>query len=291
MYHFNCECGEDIEVELFNAGSNMECPSCHRSVSVPSSVVLKKLAGDSHSFLSPIERIAQAVSERSAPFDGTCHRCHSQDASVEIPMDFTFLVERQVEDDGPHASPAGIVFHSGDITSEDWRRLHVPLFLCQQCYRSFDEERRRSETRGSWMVLVYSVGFAVALIVACFISFVLPVTLPLVLLVFWRIFKFRHRKKIDPYLVRWVSEIPKFGKVIVSEDEYQLSVGVTRSFRRSESKSPETKKTEPGERLDHVPNQIADKFAPGQFVTCLFCGVGVVVMANGGCPSCRRVMS
>ena len=140
------------------------------------------------------------------------------------------------------------------------------------------------------MAVAYAVGFVMAFIIGCFLAFVLPVTLPLVLFVFWRIFQFRHRKKLEPFLVPWLNRVSGLDEVIAAEDEYQLSFGDTRPYRRTGQVTAVDDLEQSWEpRL--AMKAVGDEITPGHLVACPFCGVDVVVMASGLCPSCRRVVA
>lgn len=53
--YVDCQCGNQLRVELFHAGTDKTCPSCRATVKIPSSDELKELAGDKYPYLRPIE--------------------------------------------------------------------------------------------------------------------------------------------------------------------------------------------------------------------------------------------
>lgn len=77
-YEVACHCGAVHEVELWHAGTKREC-RCGESVTIPSSVALRKRAGESDTPLSLPQQI-QKASESGKLFGTECLSCDEETA-------------------------------------------------------------------------------------------------------------------------------------------------------------------------------------------------------------------
>lgn len=71
-YSTACSCGRELTVEATQAGAELECPSCRRSVKVPRLSQLRVAAGESAIPLNAMERVHQAVKSGQLPSNLVC---------------------------------------------------------------------------------------------------------------------------------------------------------------------------------------------------------------------------
>lgn len=262
MYHVDCECGARIEVTLVQAGLDLLCPNCGKNVSVPNTVKLRELSGDTHGNLTPLQRADLALRDGAPPFDGRCQRCHKHQADVEVPVSFEFLEERFLENDGGLTISGQFKVSGG---TEQWVCFEFPLLFCEQCHSKFRVERRRARWSGLFrslrstillgplvlLLLLFSVFVphlsvpAMALILLMtfrfrslgsatwlrplallllLLSLFVPLLPPLVTmaLILLMAFRFRRRKNVDPFVLSVLETLPFVGEAVQEEDEYRV---------------------------------------------------------------------
>jgi hypothetical protein len=71
-YSISCSCGREFAVEATQAGAELECPGCRRSVKVPRLSQLRVAAGESAIPLNAAERVTVAVREGKLPNNLVC---------------------------------------------------------------------------------------------------------------------------------------------------------------------------------------------------------------------------
>jgi hypothetical protein len=124
-----CECGSRIGVALIEAGRLKKCPSCDRSVRVPSLLALKKLQGDDHPLLNAWEKLKRAIQCNEAPFDGVCQRCSQAPEEVRTEVELSVLLERALSPDQGVLPGPGVVVITADQGESVWNTVHVPVLL------------------------------------------------------------------------------------------------------------------------------------------------------------------
>lgn len=235
-YFVECDCGKRIRVELFNAGTTKVCPSCNSEVSVPDSITLKELSGDKYPFLRPIEKIQQALRNAEPPFDGLCHVCSDVDADHQVPITFNVMVERHVEDDGGiRPTITGKVELYAAASEELRQSTTFPLLLCTQCHAQFQSASSRAKVKNIVNALSLAALFGAFLYFAYHHAEVVATLAGIISLIgaiAWAA-KFRQTKKLDPFVLSWLSNIRWVPEAIEAEDEYTLSIGESRPFQRS----------------------------------------------------------
>ena len=232
-YFVECGCGIKLRVELFEAGTTKLCPSCKSEVRVPSSTKLKELSGDKYPLLRPIEKIQQALSNREPPFDGQCHGCDEDQATYQVPVTLSVMVERSVNDEGglrPTVT-GNILLYTG-AAEELWQSTTLPLLLCPRCHLRFQAANFRAKIYRllkTFSLLVLGSAFL------CFAYFyteliaALAGVISLIGAIAWMI-QFRHTKKLDPFVNEWLCQIRWVPEALAAEDEFQLSVGESSLF-------------------------------------------------------------
>ena len=71
-YSVSCACGRQFPVEATQAGAELDCPSCSRSVKVPRLSSLRSAAGEEAIPLNAMERVNQAVKLGLLPSNLVC---------------------------------------------------------------------------------------------------------------------------------------------------------------------------------------------------------------------------
>ncbi|QDT63243.1 hypothetical protein [Calycomorphotria hydatis] len=233
-YYVDCECSSYVTVELFQAGTSVECEDCGREVKIPSSVKLKEMAGDKYPNASPLERAEIAIENGERPFDGQCQRCRKVAAEVVQPANFRFLQERYFDHDGgvdmSYKGPVSLV--AGAPTEEHWKTLAIPLMFCKQCYDDFTLDRTSSARASAPTTLLHLVGWAALLLLMICLCIFLPfVGIPVAFFLFARLVQWKTRKKGDPVLLNFVKKLRWVGAVVSREDEYTLTLGESRPLK------------------------------------------------------------
>lgn len=82
-YQVTCECGQYVFAEIWMAGTTTNCP-CGRNVLIPSSIELRKSAGQTAAPLSTLEEFAFAA-RHGELFDEDCANCF-QPATDQLPI-------------------------------------------------------------------------------------------------------------------------------------------------------------------------------------------------------------
>ncbi|WP_254512637.1 hypothetical protein [Anatilimnocola floriformis] len=83
-YTTSCPCGRDVPVEATQAGTELECPGCRRSVRVPRLSALRVAAGETAIPLNAAERVAHAVKQGLLPSNLVCPVTHGSVNAVAI---------------------------------------------------------------------------------------------------------------------------------------------------------------------------------------------------------------
>lgn len=162
-YRVPCSCGEKLTVELWNAGSNFDCPRCRQSVQIPNSIKLKEMSGDPYPHLGPMEKIRETAGNRESPFDGHCHGCGNAKATVEIPLALFSLKERSINEPTAPVLPiitpffVGVAWKKGVITDETWDRVDFPAQLCDRCHHAVNQSNSWIGVR-TWLPWILSLG-------------------------------------------------------------------------------------------------------------------------------------
>ena len=227
-YYVECDCGKRIRVELFQAGSEIRCDSCNKTVVVPSTTDLKELSGDKYPLLRPMEKILRALEEHEPPFDGVCHHCDEADANFAIPISFDVMVERYVEHDGKiRPTISGGIKLEVAAAEEVRQELTFPLLLCDSCHSEYQSAKSAAGLKNKLRLLGLLGLFVAFLIFAYFNAEVVAALAG----IFWLIgaiawaARFRHTKKIDPYIIPWLNDIRWVPEALAMEDEYNLTIG------------------------------------------------------------------
>lgn len=241
MYHVECGCGQQIPVELYQAGTKVECPGCRQPVAIPSSTKLKTASGDKHPLLSPLEKVAIAASAKEFPFQGACHKCQANEAAFATPIEFKAMIERVILKEGGirPISLSVFVLTTGE-SEEQWVTVRFPLLLCGKCQSEFALDHKRSGRKGLFknvimfgllalfLYLVYLRPEAVVAIAGL---------LSLVGMVAW-VANLRGTKKGETFLSRWLGGIRWVPEMIQSEQEYSLTAGHSEPIRRATNVTP-----------------------------------------------------
>ena len=232
-YFVECACGTKLRVELFNAGDTKICPSCKSEVRIPGSTKLKELAGDKYPLLRPIEKIQQTLSSAEPPFDGACHVCSDIPATHQIPVTLSVMVERHVHDEGglrPTVS-GGILLYTG-AAEEFWQSTHFPLLLCPRCHARFQTANSRAQIKRvlkTSSLLILGCAFLYIAFYYTEIIAALAGVISLIGGIAWMM-QFRHTKRLDSFVLDWLSHIRWVPEALAAEDEYRLSIGKSHTF-------------------------------------------------------------
>lgn len=232
-YFVQCDCGSEIRVELFDAGTSKTCPSCQCIVPVPGSDKLKELSGDKYPYLRPIEKLQQALAEGMTPFDGYCHVCSTAHASQQIPILFSAMVERHARNNGG-VSPTisgGLAVHMG-AAEELWQLTTFPLLLCTNCHSLFESAKSEAKLNGLLNRIMGGAIFCFALyVIARYADATIASMFVIAMLVIAR-WRMRHTptKQIDPFALEWINRIRWVPEVLAAEDEYKLTLGQPRPW-------------------------------------------------------------
>lgn len=232
-YFVDCECGEQIHVELFHAGTERSCPSCNRAVRVPSSNKLKELVGDNRPFMRAIEKVRTTVQSGEPPFDGRCHGCNNRNAAYSTPFRLNVMVERHVADDGGiRPTITGGVKLFAAASEEFWQTTTFPLLLCQQCQSRFQFDRRFARIK-AWGKLAFLLGLLAFFIYFAYhnAEFIAAWSgiIWLIGAIAWAA-RFRDTRKFDPFVNKWIQNIRWVPEALSGEDEFNLSIGRTTSI-------------------------------------------------------------
>jgi len=235
MYAVACPCGRQIPVELFQAGTSVTCNECQRTVDVPSMSDLKELSGDTHPFMSAIEKVRATLLACEPPFDGHCQQCQSNVATIEIPVALSIMVERHVQDDGGiRITPmGGIVAHVG-ASEEWWEELNFPILVCESCLNKSSSQFSLLSVSKYLFTLI-----TLALVGLMFISnadwlelyIVLGLISGAIAVLGWKKQGLRNNIRYERFLkkISWVSE------VLQSEEECVISIDSPMPFISSRS--------------------------------------------------------
>jgi hypothetical protein len=211
-----CPCGNQIQVELWHAGSRQECPRCHAELIVPPLDVLKRLAGDRHPDLNDWQKLVVAIQDGEEPFDGKCLGCGSAECRFLVPLEIAVLDERHVNDDSPIGiTPLGIV---GKVSggSETWKRVLAPLTFCPDCYSQFRAAYWKGTVlQGALIFIAASLAF-----VAFYVA--LPCGVIGAGVTLWVLYRAMSRWKQDFRFQTWVDRLAPVKKVLQKESEYRL---------------------------------------------------------------------
>lgn len=162
------------------------------------------------------------------PFDGRCHVCTTADAAVQVPISFNVMVERHIADDGGvrPTMTGGIELVAG-AAEELWQSTRFPLLLCERCHTQFQSSQAWAEVKN------FAKGLGLVAILGAFLYFAFHNAAVIAALsgVIWIVgalawaASFRHNKKLDPFVLHWLSHIRWVPEAIAAEDEYKLSIG------------------------------------------------------------------
>lgn len=234
MYSVECRCGHTLPVQLYQAGTTVECPQCRQPVSVPSSTKLQTASGDKNPFLSPLEKIARAAAANEYPFQGECHRCHKSSAAFAILIQFQAMLERQLLTPPwiwPSITGRFLIIGTGK-SEEQWITLRFPLLLCSSCHGDFVVARRKADRRWLLKNLVL-FGLLGAFLYVVFVwpelIYALAGVISLIGFVAW-VANLRDKKKGESFLMSWLEGIRWVPEAIRSEQEYVLEVEETRPY-------------------------------------------------------------
>jgi hypothetical protein len=243
-YHVPCLCGKHIEVELFQAGTQVSCPACHNSVAVPGSLKLKELSGDRYPNLSPLNKIAKTAADHETPFDGTCHHCAKSTAEFHAPVRFDVLLERHLDSDGgirPWAGGLGVKLTvSGG--EEQWRSVTFPLLMCTPCSARFDKSRSGASRANTLAMLILGCLAAVVfyfvfrnfnlldLVLEIFLRYRFMIVICNAILLFVVV---GVTRKGGQDQIQWVRKIRWVEEAIALEDEYKLSIGAVVPYEKN----------------------------------------------------------
>ena len=235
-YVVECECGGEIPVELYEAGTRKPCPACGAAVRVPDSVSLQQAAGTRDPLLNAADRLARLAERSDPPFDGRCHGC-GEPATVAFPVFVSVLHERHLADDGGVGlSPVGLKFRAPREIEEVRRGLLFPFCLCDACRPRFAAARRRGRLRraGRWALISgLAVGWAagVALAPEAVLRLTGAACSAVLLIVVggatlgdgwkgtWTV------RRWPPGVRPWIESIPGVADALVGEEEYRVTLG------------------------------------------------------------------
>jgi hypothetical protein len=234
-YRVDCTCGAQLPVQLYEAGTRKQCPSCAAIISVPSTTKLKELSGDEYPFLSAIEKVRLTSETGAPPFNGVCHCCGKQ-AAFSTPCTLNVMVERHINDDGGiRPTITGGVKLVAAASEESWRASTFPLLLCSSCQQRFRSDRFWIRIRNISQFLFLN-SLLVSFLYFVYYNAELVATLSgiiwLVGAVAWAA-RFRDTKKIDSNLAKWLGGIRWVPETLDGEDEFTLRVGSSSPYHAS----------------------------------------------------------
>lgn len=231
-YDVECGCGEVISVAIQNCGSDVPCPRCRSMVCVPDSVTLKAQNADPYPSLRNIQKIQCAINDRIDPFDGRCVACRSAGTN-EIPVIFSELVERIIDDDGGfRLGITGVKAVVGDAESVI-ETTRFPIILCDQCTYLFNQSRP-SRYR-PWAKRVLFSGIVAAVFQVVFQEWLASVLATLVLLGFLSRFRrtgIGKRSEVPNWFEKWIQSIRWFPEATRDAMEFDLTIGAARRISR-----------------------------------------------------------
>lgn len=288
MYHVPCPCGNQVPVELFQAGLAVNCTLCGAEIAVPSSIELKRLVGDPDPFLSLADKVSAAARHRDPPFDGKCHGCRVENAESEWIVTLTYLDERELDgDSGLTVAPGFLMLRSAG-GRERWREIGFPLQLCSRCRKRFETERPGVIQR-LFVNVFYGLFLIFALLVFVVLALVLHVGALVGVFVFAAILSYRLRKRGPDFLLTWLEPIPFVGDLVRGQDEYRISLGAPTKCSRPAGGS-RGRCMPPTLDAPRQHGEESDRSAP-PIVICPRCAVTVQPTQSGCCPSCRHVIA
>ncbi|QDV51792.1 hypothetical protein [Gimesia fumaroli] len=233
-YFVECDCGKRVRVALHEAGTDKACHSCDRRVRVPDSITLQESSGDPYPLLRPLEKISRTVQNQEPPFDGLCHHCEEVNAVYETPVQFNVLVKREMDHDGGirPTITGGIKLEMAAAT-EFWEEHSFSLLLCTDCYHAFESDR--SQSRFKKMIGKLSVAILLmALLIFVLLKdplFAAVLTFCSLIGLFISAIFIVSNQKVEPYVIKWLSEIRWFSDAFTMEDEYTLTMGETHKIK------------------------------------------------------------
>lgn len=250
MYSVNCQCGKDIRVELFQAGTSVVCPACQKTIGVPGMTRLKELAGDADPHLSPMDKVLARLERRESPFDGPCQRCGDYPALIEIPVEFKSTVERDLEDEGG----VGLFLHYAVLRMGKGTTygtiVRFPLLLCETCAKKFEAATKWSAIARPFVIIgLFAVVFGAASLMTLVLMSVfslktsIGISSGVTLIVVGRIMYSRGSKQGNHSLKVWLEKVPWVSEAIAAEDEYLLTFEHPRGWNRPPLTSSEAKET------------------------------------------------
>ena len=236
-YVVECDCGGEIPVELYEAGTRKPCPACGATAAVPDSVSLQQAAGTRYPLLNAADRLARLAERSEPPFDGRCHGC-GEPATVVYPVFVSVLHERHLADDGGiGVSPVGVRIQGPREEVEEVRRgLLFPFCLCGACRPRFAAARRRGRLwrAGRWALISgLAVGWAAGAALAPeAVLWLTGAVCSAVLLIVvggaalgdgWQGTWTVHRW--PPGVRPWIEAIPGVADALAGEEEYAVILG------------------------------------------------------------------
>jgi uncharacterized C2H2 Zn-finger protein len=247
MYHAKCACGYQSPVRLAQAGETIRCPRCGASLLIPNSSELRRTAGDAAPYDDVFQKIARALDEGLFPFDGTCQQCAHCQATIQVPVAFRFLVRRDVsEHEGIQpslgASGPGFDLVVGAST-ESWQMIRFPLLFCPSCYQQFRRDWTRATIRHWATSHIPTLFFAPLILILLVLAFFMPlISIPAVILIIIMAMRHRRRKRVHPFLLAKLQQLPLIAEAIEHQDEYQIRTGAPISCR---SPGPQRQRNNP----------------------------------------------
>ncbi len=193
-----CSCGTESYVTTSQAGADISCAKCQKTLSVPDLRRLKQLGGiDS----SPLGQIEHAIDWQDKPFDGCCQSCEAS-AGTHV------LIVLLVASDG-----------------EDGRRRAVtlPCYFCEPCAKHFRlglwlgrlQSLGNSLVTATWMLALFVLTSLLALMLPIIgIAFVISVMSGLLYHL--------DRRRANPFLLRHLDHICRLKEVLRGTHGYSL---------------------------------------------------------------------
>jgi hypothetical protein len=218
MYTVTCDCGNNTGVASANAGSDVTCPRCQKTIPVPSLSQLKTEAGES--LLSITDGIVEAIAKRDPPFDGVCQVCTDARATKHLRASIRYLVERILTGSEFSASSSGIGIGYAPA-DEYWNVLDVPCLFCERCADEFRRSWRRASVASSISKLLKMVWLVPLAIIAIVLIALLPfVGLTAAAFIVYVVYRNMTRKKADAFLLGHLRTIDAVSKLLDEQDEY-----------------------------------------------------------------------
>jgi hypothetical protein len=225
-YFADCPKGHPIQVELFQAGSTVNCPTCQSETSVPDTLTLKKNSGDKYPLLAPIDKIRSQIAAKERPFDGVCVACGRADTEIVVPIRYRSLTERQLDHDGGIRIGLSGIQLSASGGVETWDDFIIPLHLCHSCFESFESKRRFHK----WKNRTFSATMLIVLLVFLILAYYQMELVAAVSGILWLVglaawaAGMKPRKTVDPSLKIAMEKI-EWLEAVAESMEMQLSVG------------------------------------------------------------------